>query len=207
MGQYYKAVTVDEKGKLTAYSLQPTIFRETRNFDYYNGVKLMESLAWSGNSFTDFFSRLIYKNPLKCSFWGDYSYDEHAENQAKERNCDFNFSHDEYLTLYDNIWGENSEDVDFLLNKRHFNYRGKYLVNHTKKCYFSMTPFAHKKDEWTIYPVSLLCSIGNGLGGGDFRGPVGLDDVGTWALDVISIEDEAPENYECIAPPEFKEEW
>lgn len=207
MGQYYCATTIDKEGNLTVYTLQPTIFRKTKNYDYYNGIKLMEH-SWAGNSFTDFFSKLIYKNPLAICWVGDYSLD--AKEQAYEKNPDFRVPSEQYKDFYKAVWGDDSypNHVDFKLGKRHFNYRSKYLVNHTKKCYFSMTPFAHKKNEWTIYPVSLLCAIGNGLGGGDYSHKYSdYDLVGTWALDIISIEDEAPEDYEYTSSPEFREEW
>jgi hypothetical protein len=205
MGQYYCATTIDKDGNLTVYSLQPTIFRKTRNYDYYNGIKLMEH-SWAGNSFTDFFSRLIYNNPLAVSWVGDYSND--AKEQTYEQNPDFRIPSEQYEDFYKAVWGDDSDHVDFELDKRHFNYRGKYLVNHTKKCYFSMSRFAHKSNEWTVYPISLLCAIGNGLGGGDYWSKnTDFDLVGIWALDVISIEDEVPEDYECIIPPKFEEKW
>lgn len=205
MGQYYCATTIDKEGKLTVYSLQPTIFKETRNYDYYNGIKLMEH-SWVGNSFTDFFSKLIYKKPIAVAWVGDYAND--AKEQTYECNPDFRIPCEQYEDFYKAVWSDDSEHVDFEIGKRHFNYRGKYLVNHTKKCYFSMTPFAHKKSEWTIYPVSLLCAVGNGLGGGDYhKNSPDSHLVGSWALDIISIEDEIPEDYCYDEPPAFADEW
>ena len=42
-----------------------------------------------------------------------------------------------------------------------------------------------------LHPLSLLTAEGNGRGGGDYNGP-NMDMVGTWARDVISMENEAP---------------
>lgn len=203
MGQYYKAVTFDKEGNKTVYSLQSDMFRKERNFDFYNGIKLMEH-SWIGNSFTDFFSKLIYKNPLAVVWVGDYASD--AKTAAYERNCDFPVPEEKYETFCNSMWSEDTENVDFIYKRRHFGYRGKYLVNHTKKCYFSLNRFAHKKQKWIVYPISLLCAIGNGLGGGDYWG---ADEwlVGTWALDIISIEDEIPEGYSEDEIPDFYEEW
>ena len=66
-----------------------------------------------------------------------------------------------------------------------------YIVNHTKKVYIE------KKGEF--HPLPLLTAEGNGRGGGDYRGP-NMDLVGTWARDVISMENEAPEYtlIECV---------
>jgi hypothetical protein len=59
-----------------------------------------------------------------------------------------------------------------------------YIVNHTKKVYVKKTDGLH--------PLSLLTAEGNGRGGGDYNGP-NMDMVGTWARDVISMENEAPD--------------
>ena len=59
-----------------------------------------------------------------------------------------------------------------------------YIVNHTKKVYIE------KKGDF--HPLPLLTAEGNGRGGGDYRGP-NMDMVGTWARDVISMENDAPD--------------
>jgi hypothetical protein len=66
-----------------------------------------------------------------------------------------------------------------------------YIVNHTKKVYI--------KKNGTLHPLSLLTAEGNGRGGGDYHGP-NMDMVGTWARDVISMENEAPDYtlIECV---------
>jgi hypothetical protein len=56
-----------------------------------------------------------------------------------------------------------------------------YIVNHTKKVYV-------KKNDG-FHPLSLLTAEGNGRGGGDYHGS-NIDMVGSWARDVISMENE-----------------
>lgn len=41
------------------------------------------------------------------------------------------------------------------------------------------------KEGWCINPLPLLTSIGNGQGGGDYRGD--SPDVGSWAFDKIYV--------------------
>lgn len=66
-----------------------------------------------------------------------------------------------------------------------------YIVNHTKKVYIE------KKGDF--HPLPLLTAEGNGRGGGDYNGP-NMDMVGTWARDVISMENKAPDYklIECV---------
>jgi hypothetical protein len=45
-----------------------------------------------------------------------------------------------------------------------------------------------------IHPLPLLVSEGNGSGGGDYFGH-NQDLCGTWARDIISVEDSIPEDY------------
>jgi hypothetical protein len=70
-----------------------------------------------------------------------------------------------------------------------FVYRGElvsytYIVNHTKRVYV--------KKGTGVHPLPILTAEGNGRGGGDYHGP-NMDMVGTWARDVISMENEAPD--------------
>jgi len=66
-----------------------------------------------------------------------------------------------------------------------------YIVNHTKKVYV--------KKGGGLHPLPILTAEGNGRGGGDYNGP-NMDMVGTWARDVISMEDKAPDYtlIECV---------
>ena len=61
----------------------------------------------------------------------------------------------------------------------------RFIVNHTKKQY------VEKKGD--IHPLPILTAEGNGRGGGDYYGD--STHVGTWARDVISVENEVPTGY------------
>lgn len=66
-----------------------------------------------------------------------------------------------------------------------------YIVNHTKKVYV--------KKNTGFHPLPFLTAEGNGRGGGDYHGS-NMGMVGTWARDVISMENEAPDYtlIECV---------
>ena len=72
----------------------------------------------------------------------------------------------------------------------------RYIVNHTKKQYVD------KSKVQNFHPLPLLTAEGNGRGGGD------LDDappfVGSWARDVISVEEALPEK-EALPEEDFQE--
>ena len=61
------------------------------------------------------------------------------------------------------------------------------------------------KSGWAMHPLPLLTAIGNGLGGGDYRG-VNEEHIGMWAGDLIGVSSIAPENFEKNEVY-FKEEW
>jgi hypothetical protein len=68
----------------------------------------------------------------------------------------------------------------------------KYIVNHTKERYVVKGT--------GIHPLSLLTAEGNGSGGGDYYG-INKDLVGSWARDIISMEDTIPDGFtelDCI---------
>ena len=67
--------------------------------------------------------------------------------------------------------------------KKSTRLRYKYILNLDKKQYVAIPP--NKKGEWCINPLTILCSFGNGRGGGDYRhhNPY----VGTWAFDRIAV--------------------
>ena len=58
-------------------------------------------------------------------------------------------------------------------------------------------------EEWDISPLPLLTALGNGRGGGDYRG-TNMDKIGIWVGDVLSVEFEIPDGFEELKV-EFKE--
>ena len=67
----------------------------------------------------------------------------------------------------------------------------QYILNHTKKL------FIDKKKIKEIHPLPLLVAEGNGRGNGDYYAD-GKEHCGTWARDVISVND-STEGYEEFA--------
>lgn len=73
----------------------------------------------------------------------------------------------------------------------------RFIVNHSKKLYVDMSKCPNNHG-WVVHPLSLLISIGNGNGCGDYYSDAGSEFIGTWAGDVISTEPK-------IKTKEFKE--
>lgn len=180
MGQYYHAYTKNASEE-RVWSLQCTNFTETRNFDWYVGLKLREH-SWYGNILTDAMSLYLYHNPTQIAWIGDYA--TSAE-------------------MYDKCWSdEGGNEFHFVVSDMPFDYTGKWLVNHTTKEAFAMDKPANA--DWVMYPVSLLTACGNGLGGGDYYG-ASKAVIGIWAMHVLSIEDAVPTDYSIIPTIQFEE--
>jgi hypothetical protein len=132
---------------------------------YDNGVKLVEH-SYIGNKFMKAVENLIGPNGMfyksRIVWAGDYADNEPDSEKNLNSMCE---------------------------GKDPFEYKGQpasypYIVNHTKKVYI-------EKKGNGLHPLALLTAEGNGRGGGDYNGP-NMDLVGTWARDVISMENEAP---------------
>ena len=209
MGQYYVAVTSKKAdfSERVCYNLQTTAYTERKEnhdseaYKYYNGIKLTEH-SWVGNSFTDAFSRIIYKHPQFVAWVGDYANTE--TGSAYERLREHFTDGDAFVK---SVWNDDAEEkeVTAKYSNRHFNYKGKYLLNHTTKKYIPLDGFAYDETEWIMYPVSLLTAVGNGLGGGDYQGTDEYK-IGSWAFDEISIDTEVPEGFMYEEIPNFHED-
>lgn len=68
----------------------------------------------------------------------------------------------------------------------------RYIINHSK-CMFI------DKKNLEIHPLALLVAEGNGSGGGDYFGPK-KEVCGSWARDVISVDDSVPDGFEKFIP-------
>lgn len=189
MGQYYKVLTDNIKDGNCVWNIQTDEWKkeekkpvDKRDWSLYTGVKLMEH-SWIGNRFMNSISAYIYKNPTKVAWVGDYADDFEwgytAENQPDPKD------------LWSCAWGEDTQSD--CIKQLPFDYKGKYLCNHTKKTALSFDKYIElsERDGWIVHPLSLLTACGNGLGGGDYRdNGYNYEDVGFWCNDVISIEDE-----------------
>ena len=171
MGQYYNVVIKDSKGKVTS-------FDRSVNGEY-TMAKLTEH-SWWYNEFVSTITNMLWHNPTQVAWVGDHAEDDQI---AIEHN------------LYELAWNnaQGVEKCELLLD-------GKYLVNHSKKIYLDCDAYRKRSqsdDDWCIHPLPLLTAVGNGKGGGDYRG-INEKDTGTWCWDLISVEDTPPKDYKAI---------
>jgi hypothetical protein len=142
-----------------------------QSYDYASGSKLMEH-SYLNNPFVIAVENMIgpkgifYKSKLVWA--GDY-----ADNEVNNSG---------------NLNGILSNETSKLLQGTQTEvYR--FIVNHTKRLYIDKNSL--KND---INPLPLLVSEGNGRGGGDY---LGVDQAicGSWARNIMSVEDAAPPGY------------
>jgi len=132
---------------------------------YDNGMKLVEH-SYIGNNFMNVVENLIGPNGMFYKsrlVWAGDYADKEPDSEK-------------------NLHTMCEEKSPFVYKDNVASYT--YIVNHTKKVYV--------KKRSGVHPLSLLTAEGNGRGGGDYHGP-NMDMVGTWARDVISMENEAPD--------------
>ena len=167
MGQYYMPL-IKRDDTVDVYA------------NFVNGEYIMAKLmehSWYNNPFVNAIAKMIYKAPAQIAWVGDYADDDDPK-------------------IYDMAYSEGVEHRKDLTYDGEFDLDNKYLLDHTKKLYVDCSEYKDKaKDEWIIHPLSLLTAVGNGLGGGDYRGGKCKDKVGSWRMDLISIEDEPPMSY------------
>ena len=158
----------------------PLIKRENEYtaYDLNSGLKLTEH-SWLYNPDVNAIAEMLYKNPAQLAWVGDYA------NETEEEKA-----------VHQYAWGEDAPLQKLPEGDGHF-VEGKFLVNHDKKEYIDIEHYTEKSmyDDWCPHPLSLMTAMGNGRGGGDYRSPVNADMIGSWAMDTISVEDEAPSNF------------
>jgi len=187
MGQYYKPCILGKNGK--------TVIKFMDSWDYDNGLKLMEH-SWLGNKFVRAFEWLIFKNPQRVIWGGDYA--DHCsglKTNTYER-CHDNKKVNPSLGLSTDGTQLTDEDC-------------RFIINHSKKLFVDITkvpvtdtwvnPDNPKEiNEYRIHPLPLLTSNGNGQGGGDYWGEDPNKLVGSWARHLVSVDDTAPIGYKEI---------
>jgi len=168
MGQYYLTVILAEK------SDKEYIRTYLDAGMYNNGMKLTEH-SCIGNNFMKIVENLIGPNGMfyksRLVWAGDYADEEPDSEKNLFKMC------------------EVKEPFEYKFEYNKFEYKEPlvsypYIVNHTKKVYI-------EKKGNGLHPLALLTAEGNGRGGGDYHGS-NMEMVGTWARDVISMENEAP---------------
>ncbi len=204
MGQYYMPTLIAEDGSVrTLYS-----------HAYGNGFKLMEH-SYIGNNFVNAVLTLLWKNPCRVAWIGDYSDDECGDLYESK------LPHEVFMQYYDAAWGENQKNLHVKPKPRHIftmKSKHKYLVNHTQHSYVHIGEYI-AASKWTeqgswingkydpldtydmcINPLPLLTACGNDRGGGDYHeGHPGYDKVGAWAFDLIEATDKRPDGYEKVS--------
>ena len=174
MGQYYRIYLEKENGEKDIW--------KTDVDGEFHGQKLME-FSWCRSPFTASLTKALYRNPTKVVTLGDY---------AKETDAEW------VKTIYPMVWGD--ENIAHGIKSDVMPLDEKYIVNHTKKSYIDFSEYEKKSnalsydEDHIVYPITILTSVGNGRGGGDYYG-TWMINVGKWAMDVISVEDEVPEGY------------
>ena len=189
MGQYYGC-----------YLQDASTLREEA-FLIVGGAKLTEH-SWFENDSVNYIANRLYERSCITAWVGDYA-----------RDCDPPCPD----LIYEQVHDETGHPVELrhdhntghmLVNECDageiypFNMHDRFVVNHTKREYVDCEAFYRSMlgksslgEEWVMHPLPLLTAIGNGQGGGDYYG-VNNDKIGCWALDIISIEETAPSDYE-----------
>ena len=214
MGQYYVAASLTNRKFVKSYT-------------YDNGAKLAEH-SWLKNAFVLAVERLLavggkwYKTNLVWA--GDYAptmlfltesdkeaYEVwymkwHAEHAAK-------FPSRLIPNVYDMASRNPAHDEPFLFHEvkpkslsiRKSTIEARMLINHTKQEFVDkqhLPTLTGDYEGWHRHPLPILCSSGNGSGGGDYD-PITdkeIGYVGSWAGDSISVAPVAPEGYTEIHP-------
>lgn len=165
MGQYYR-ISLKKDGVETVYGYN----------EHGHTIGKLMKFSFFGFCGMNALCDLIYKNPTNIAFVGDYA-DEIISKKE-----------------YDSVWGKSVKAET--LRESGVSYNADYLVNHTKQIYIDLKAYREICDRgsWCVHPLPLLTAIGNGKGGGDYSG-LNESDIGTWANDLISIEDKIPDDY------------
>ena len=185
MGQYYYGVmNASFDGKQN-----PIAFRNIEP----GFLKLMEH-SWWKNPYVNWFCKKLTEASFRVGWVGDYSDSCGCPDGIflAAHGCD---AEDEEHPKY-------TETIRVCDN--YFTLNDKYLVNHSKKQYLDCTKYYRESIKysewyhgafWVVHPLPLLTCIGNGLGGGDYRG-INKEKAGFWFWDILEVCGTAPEGYE-----------
>jgi hypothetical protein len=185
MGQYYKvAFRHNCDTKVTVND------RKVKGVEY-----ILAKLLEHGYVYTHLcvaVAREMLDNPAHLAWVGDY-----AEEDELKRISNGEFG-------YESVW-DTEHDHTFPPPKTESGfYAGKYLLNHTKGQYISFDDYfdaLNEQSPWIVCPFAILTAVGNGRGGGDYRG-VNEDLAGAWAWDELEItgNKEKFSGYEKVNP-------
>lgn len=149
--------------------------------DYLNG-NLIEEHGLIGSNFVEAFEGLLIPNGyyhMANVIWS-------SEKAITDDECETNL----YNMCHNGSLKVNPDTPDDL-------HLYPYLVNHSKRMYVD------KRDSVDLHPLPLLTAESKGVGFEDIIG-VGVDLVGTWSKDLISVEKLPPTGYDkldcCFEP-------
>ncbi len=190
MGQYYYGVNTSKKE-----------YVHPHHFD--NGMKLMEH-SWIGNNMMQQVCEMLEPNGRwhkdKIVWAGDYMDDGlfiPKEKQEQGLNLHQLVDLSDEFNEVEEVHKERKETVNL-------DGKPKLLINYDKNEYVDLSSLPNDDYGWNVHPLSLLCSSGNGRGGGDYRSTNGEKYIGYWANDRIGIDIQVPLNFTEIKP-NFKE--
>lgn len=198
MGQYYISVNLKKREFISPW-------------DFENGAKLMEH-SWVGNKYTDAVEKLLSPGGRWCGdsiVWaGDYMDEGLFLKNEKPVVIDGEKRQTHEISLYHYAYEKFKKlEPESIVTPKHG--IGQYIVNHTKKEYVDKDHCPKTIDYssndgsdsgWTVHPLSLLVSSGNGRGGGDYTSGNAFKKVGLWVGDQISVEHEIPDGYKEFRP-------
>lgn len=162
MGQYYRPTILGQNKK--------TVKAWVYSHEYSSGLKLMEH-SWVENPFVGAFETLIFNNPQRVVWGGDYA------EPCKGRKTNIS-----------------DRCLEKLKVKPNLEKTGNYIVNHSKNIFVDKRKVINN-DGWKIHPLPLLTCEGNGQGGGDFFGEDPNNLIGSWSRDLISVETKRPKDF------------
>ena len=170
MGQYYYCVILAEDGKYIRAWLDPLA--------HDNGSKLVEHSYIKNNFMLLVESNLGPHGAFYMSriVWaGDY-----AEIETDSEN-------NLHTMCLDSLPKAVGHSQDF--------HEYRYIINHSKSLFIDKKSISSGQ----IHPLSLLTAEGNGRGGGDYRGS-NEELCGSWARDIISVNDQVPSDFQEFSP-------
>ena len=167
MGQYYYPIILDKEGKIVVWMCAHT---------YGNGAKLTEH-SYMQNNFVSTFEFGLSpegsRHKSRVVWAGDYADPEPDQEHNLYHQC----------TDYSEVRPAEKDTTKY-----------RFIVNHSKRLFVDKTKVRRGEEGMAYHPLPLLTAEGNGRGGGDYRGESPL--IGSWARDVMSVETEAPADFE-----------
>ena len=168
MGQYYYPIILDEHGKIV-------VWMNAQEYD--NGLKLTEH-SFLRNKFVQTFEFGLSPKGMyhkhRVVWAGDYAETEPGRKTNLHQECN----------EYNRIRPAEKDTIHY-----------RFILNHSKKEYVDKLKNP-TKGGYRLHPLPLLTAEGNGRGGGDYPRYSPL--VGSWARDVISVEEEKPTDFQEI---------